>query len=52
MPRFYAQLNDGGTINRPADSMEIADNAIYVYFGEKLVAYLDLSAVLYAHICT
>lgn len=51
MKRFYAQLNDGGSINKPADRMELVDNSIRVYAGEDLVAYLDVGTVLYAHIC-
>lgn len=52
MARFYAQLNDGGTVNKPADRMEIIEDSIRVYCGDQLVAYLDLTVVLYAHICT
>lgn len=51
MKRFYAQLNDGGSMNKPADRMEIISDSIRVYAGDHLVAYLDLSTVLYAHIC-
>ena len=51
MKQFYAQLNDGTTINRPADRIEIVNDSIRVYVGEELVAYLDLGVVLYAHIC-
>lgn len=51
MKRFYAQLNDGGSMNKSADRMEIINDSIRVYAGEQLVAYLDLSTVLYAHIC-
>lgn len=50
MKRFYAQLTDGGTMNRLADRMEIVNESIRVYIGEELVAYVDLGAVLYAHI--
>lgn len=51
MKRFFAQLNTHQTINRPADSMELVDNAIRVYLDGALVCYLDVSTVLYAHIC-
>lgn len=51
MKRFFAQLNTHQTINRPADRMELEDNSIRVYDGDELVAFLDVSAVLYAHIC-
>ena len=50
MKHFFAQLNDGGTFNKPADRMEIVNESIRVYDGDKLVAYMDLSTVLYAHI--
>lgn len=51
MKRFFAQLNVHQTINRPADRMVLEDNTIGVYLGEELVAFLDVSTVLYAHIC-
>lgn len=51
MKRFFAQLSTHQTINRPADRMELVDNAICVYDGEELVAFLDVSTVMYAHIC-
>ena len=50
MSRFYAQLNDGGSMHKPADRMEIVNDSIRVFLGEQLVALLDLSTVLYAHI--
>lgn len=49
MKEFYAQLSDGSTMRKRADRMEITDNALRVYDGEKLVAYVDLGTVLYAH---
>lgn len=52
MNQFYAQLNDGSTIKKPADRMEIINESIRVYDGERLVAYMDLSTVLFAHIST
>lgn len=51
MKRFYAQLNNHQTINRPADRMVLEDNAIRVYLNGELVAFVDVSVVLYAHIC-
>lgn len=51
MKRFYAQLNDGSAMNKPADRMELVNESIRVYAGEEIVAYLDVSTVLYAHIC-
>lgn len=47
---FYAQLNDGSSMKKAADRMEIVDDSIRVYLGGQAVAYLDLSTVLYAHI--
>lgn len=49
--RFFAQLNTHQTVNRPADRMEIVDDAIRVYDNGELVAYMDVSTVLYTHIC-
>ena len=50
MKRFIAIMNDGSFINVPATTMEIADNAIIVRDGESIVAYVDLSVCLCAHI--
>lgn len=50
MKRFVAQLNDGSYINVPADTMQILDNAILVRCGSELVAYVDLGAIVSAHI--
>ena len=50
MKRFFAQLSTHQTINRPADRMELEDNTIRVYDEGELVAFLDVSVVLYAHI--
>lgn len=52
MNQFYAQLNDGSTVKKRADRMEIVNESLRVYDGNKLVAYMDLSTVLYAHLCT
>jgi hypothetical protein len=43
-------MNDGSFINVPATKMELEDNAIIVRDGENLVAFLDVSVVLCAHI--
>lgn len=51
MKRFFAQLSTHQTINRPADRMVLEDNTIRVYDGEELVAFVDVSTVMYAHIC-
>ncbi len=50
MKRFTAQLSDGGYMNVSADRMEISSTDLFVYLGESLVAYLDLGAVLTAHL--
>lgn len=50
MSQFYAQMSDGSTMKKPADRMEIVNESIRVYDGEQLVAYMDLSAVIYAHV--
>ena len=43
-------MNDGSFINIPATSMRIEDNAIIVSNGSDVVAYVDLSFALCAHI--
>lgn len=50
MKRFFAQLNTHHTINRPADRMELVDDTIRVYAGDEMVAFLDVSTIIYAHI--
>ena len=50
MKRFTAQLNDGSFINVEATRMELMDNLICVYDKAVLVAIVDVSAVLQAHI--
>lgn len=50
MKIFYAQLSDGSTVKRKADRIEIVNESLRVWVGSELVAYLDLGAVLYAHI--
>lgn len=49
MKRFYAVLNGGDFININATRMELEDNAIRVYNGTELVAFIDVSVVLSAH---
>lgn len=50
--RFFAQLTDGKTIHTNADRLEVDkdNNMLLVYNGDRLVAVVDLSAVMYAHI--
>lgn len=50
MKRFIAIMNDGSFINIPATRMDMADNALVVWEGENVVAYVDVSVVLTAHI--
>lgn len=50
MKRFIAIMNDGSFINIPATKMEMEDNALIVYDGDSVVAYVDVSIVLCAHI--
>lgn len=50
MTRFIAQLNDGSFINIPANSMAFDNNSILVYHESFLVAYLDVAAVVVAHL--
>ena len=52
MKIFFAHLNDGSTMLKKADRFEIVDDAIHVYSEGELIAYLDLSVVLFAHIYT
>ena len=50
MKIFVATLNDGSFINIPATRMEMADNALLVWDGTTLVAYVDTGSVISAHI--
>jgi hypothetical protein len=47
---FFAQLSDKSYINIPADRMEVTDNMVYIYDGSQLVALVDVSVILSAHI--
>lgn len=49
MKKFITQLNDGSYININADEMVLEDNTIRVYQGGKLVAFIDVSIILVAH---
>ena len=51
MKRFFAVMNDGSSINVQATRMEKEENSILVWDGNNLVAYIDVSSVIYAHIC-
>lgn len=50
MKIFFAVLNDGATIKKSADRMEIVDDSLRVYTNGELIAFIDLSALVYAHI--
>lgn len=48
--RFNATLNGDGFVNVAATRMEVKDNMLYVWNGDDLVALLDVSVILSAHI--
>jgi hypothetical protein len=48
--RFTATLNDGSFINVQATRMELTEIAIIVWNQKEPVAYIDLGAVISAHI--
>lgn len=50
MSRFVATLNGAGSINIPAERMAKNDNFLYVWRGNDLVAMIDVSVVISAHI--
>lgn len=50
MKRFIAILNDQSYVNVSATRMEMVDNAIRVWNGDELVAFIDVSVILSAHI--
>ena len=50
MKKFTATMNDGSFINVEATRMELVENMIQVYDKTDLVAIVDISAVLTAHI--
>ena len=50
MTKFVAILNDGSFINIEATGMELVENAIRVWNGPNLVAYIDTSTILTPHI--
>ena len=49
MNRFIVQLNDGGVMNIPADRMELKENFLFAWRGTELIAMVDISAVICAH---
>lgn len=50
MKRFTATLNDMSFINTAADRMEVSENMLYVYDGHQLVALVEITAIIVAHI--
>lgn len=50
MKRFVATLNDGSFINVDATRMELTEIAVIVWKEKEPVAYIDLGAVISAHI--
>lgn len=50
MKKFTAHLNDGSFVNINADEMRMEECYILVYNDKKLVAFLDISVVLAAHL--
>ena len=50
MKRFIAQINDGAFINIAADEMKIENEAIIALLNGSLVAYVDTSVCLCAHL--
>lgn len=50
MKKFTATMNDGSYINVEATRMELIENMIRVYDKTDLVAMVDISAVITAHI--
>lgn len=50
MKRFCATLNDMSYINTQADRMEVKENMLYAYKGTDLVALVELTAVISAHV--
>ena len=49
MNRFVVLLNDGEHMNVPADRMEVQENFLYAWRGAELIAMVDISAVICAH---
>lgn len=50
MMRFVAQLNDESFVNTFGDRMEVNDNMLYVYADKKLVALIEVTAIIAAHL--
>lgn len=50
MNKFVAQLNDGSFINTCADRMEVVDDMLFAYKENSLVAMIEVTAIIAAHI--
>lgn len=50
MKRCNIVLNDNSYINVAADRMEKEENMLYVWDGDDLVAVVEITAVIAAHI--
>lgn len=50
MKRFIVTMNDGSFINVEATRMKLVENMIHVYEHDDLVALVEISAVISAHI--
>lgn len=50
MNKFVAQLNDGSFINTSADRMEIQENMLCAYNNNQLVALVEITAIISAHL--
>lgn len=50
--KFFAQLTENRTIHTDADRLELDrdNNMLLAYNGDSLVAVVDMSTVMFAHI--
>jgi hypothetical protein len=48
--RFAATLNDQSFINVPATHMEVIDGLLWVWNGNKLVALVEITAIICARL--
>lgn len=50
MKKFCATLNDMSFINTEADRMELHENMVQVYNGNQLVALVEVTVIISAHL--
>ncbi len=50
MKKFNATLSGANFINVEADRMEVRENMLWVWSGEKLAALVEITAIISAHI--